>query len=239
MAFHPWSTIINKTDVFEFRLGLTSFVNPYSMLVLEKEPEVCEAIDYWCLDGISLVKLFEITFKRNYHRLSFDETSLAPKVFQFARKNELKIAIVGTEERFIHSAIKNIEKLHEVEITYYRNGYFKSISEVSECLNRIIQTEIDVVIAGMGTPHQEKFLIALKERGWSGYGFTCGGYLHQSLKEQKYYPTIFDKLNIRWLYRIIDEPKLFSRYFLNYPLFLFRFFIYLFKIRLHKVKNLF
>ena len=83
----------------------------------------------------------------------------------------------------------------------------------------------DIVICGMGTPLQEHFLADLQKLGWGGIGYTCGGFLHQTARDIQYYPEWIDKYNIRWIYRIYDEPKLFKRYFWEYPKF-FVYFIY-------------
>ncbi|MBX2921990.1 MAG: WecB/TagA/CpsF family glycosyltransferase [Chitinophagaceae bacterium] len=221
-----WNIILKKITDFEVRGGLTSFVNPYSMLLLQNQKEIAEQIDYWHVDGISLVNELNKSFKKCIQRFSFDDTSVAPLVFQFAKTNKLSIIIVGTKEELIHSAIKNIEKKYSVAIAYYRNGFFSDEDERRSCMDDIIAVGGGIVICGMGTPYQEQFLIDLRKKGWNGYGYTCGGYLHQIAQKENYYPRIFDKLNIRWVYRIIDEPKLFRRYFLDYPNFFFRFFLY-------------
>ena len=219
MSSNSWGKIIDKFSDEDIKKGLTSFVNPFSMLVLEKNIKIAEGIDHWFMDGISLVNKINKAFGTKWERASFDDTSLAPKVFEFSKKNNLKIAIIGTMEAYISKAVSNIEKKFSVKVSYSRNGYFTTPEEKDEALNYIINNNIEVVVVGMGTPYQEQFLIELKNRNWNGYGFTCGGYLHQMAKSDNYYPAFFDKMNIRWVYRIIDEPKLLKRYAFYYPLF--------------------
>lgn len=215
--------MFEKLYRFKFNRGLTSFINPYSMLVLKDHPDLAEGIDFWYADGISLVNSINKKLDKNIERYSFDDTSLAPVIFGFAKKNGLKVAIVGTKEEFIHDAVSNIISKYKVFVPYYRNGYFFDEKDRNVCFDKIKISEIDIVVCGMGTPYQEKFLIDLKNSGWDGYGFTCGGYLHQMAKKEDYYPEFFDKYNIRWVYRIMDEPKLFRRYFVDYPKFFFKF----------------
>jgi N-acetylglucosaminyldiphosphoundecaprenol N-acetyl-beta-D-mannosaminyltransferase len=210
--------------------GIASFVNPYSMLILANNEPVAESIDYWYVDGISLVKAIEKYEQKNIGRFSFDDTSIAPLVFDFAKNNNKTVAIIGTKELIIQKAVMAIEKKFAISILYYRNGYFKNDFELQDCIDTISNKNIDIVICGMGTPYQEDFLIKLKKTRWDGYGFTCGGYLHQIATKENYYPVIFDKLNIRWMYRIIDEPKLLKRYFYCYPIFFAKYLNYI----LHK-----
>lgn len=220
-----WDIILSKIAKFKIKRGITSFVNPYSMLLLEQEKYIAEKVDYWYVDGTSLIIILKLFFKKKCTRQSFDETSIAPSVFHFAKENQLKIAIVGTKEEYIKNAVNNIEDKHDINVTYYRNGYFNSEEELNECYKIILSKEIDIVICGMGTPYQEQFLIGLVNKGWEGYGFTCGGFLHQSEKKANYYPNFFNKLNLRWVYRIIDEPKLIKRYTMYYSIFIYRFLV--------------
>lgn len=231
MENQPWCILVSKISNFEFKPGVTTFINPFSMLMLQKQYSVAKGIDNLHIDGISLVKLFNRNFKAKIKRYSFDETSVAPRVFKFAKENNLSVAIIGTEEHLIGKAVANIQLKHSIKVTFFRNGYFESRKAFSECYRELVKRKIDVVICGMGTPFQEEFLIGLKEYGWSGYGYTCGGYLHQIAEKPNYYPKIFDDFNIRWLYRIIEEPRTLKRYLLKYPLFYFKFKYFAFLFR--------
>ena len=76
----------------------------------------------------------------------------------------------------------------------------------------------DIVICGMGSGLQEAVLLKLRERGWRGWGFTCGGYLDQLQTELSYYPRWVDRTNLRWAYRLAREPdRLWRRYLIDYP----------------------
>jgi N-acetylglucosaminyldiphosphoundecaprenol N-acetyl-beta-D-mannosaminyltransferase len=77
------------------------------------------------------------------------------------------------------------------------------------------------VIVGMGAVLQEKFLLTLRSLNWQGAGYTCGGFFHQTADTITYYPKIIDQLQLRWAYRIFKEPKLFLRYSIQYPKFIF------------------
>jgi exopolysaccharide biosynthesis WecB/TagA/CpsF family protein len=233
MEYKAWRTIIQKIDNFEINKGLTTFVNPYSMRLLKDRNDIVENIDYWYIDGISLVNKLNKYYNLKNNRYSFDDTSLAPIVFNHAKKNNLTIAIIGTKEEYINKAVEAIENKYDVKVAYSHNGYFTS-QERKNCIEFITKGKFDVVICGMGTPYQEAFLIDLQKDGWNGYGYTCGGYLHQIAHKTNYYPTFFDKLNIRWVYRIIDEPKLFHRYFIDYPKFFIK--LYQFKNYLNNTK---
>lgn len=218
-----WILLLQKIKHVTFTQGLTSFVNPYSMLILKDMQEVVAEIDNWYVDGISLVNKINSKYGKKIERASFDETSLAPLIFKFVIENKLRLAIIGTEKDIIDKAAENISIKHGVTISYYRNGYFLTNKDREECLDYLVSSNIDVVVCGMGTPLQEQFLIDLKNRNWNGYGYTCGGYLHQMARSIDYYPPFFNRFNLRWLYRIYDEPNLIKRYIIDYPSFFFKF----------------
>ncbi|MEC7998984.1 MAG: WecB/TagA/CpsF family glycosyltransferase, partial [Bacteroidota bacterium] len=116
---------------------------------------------------------------------------------------------------------QNIQvKYPDLNIIGSRDGYFKDDEELMLHIKEIIKLNPEVIIVGMGSPLQENYLIKLKGAGWSGRGFSCGGFLHQSFQNTDYYPNWVNKLNIRWLYRICNEPKLIKRYTFDYSWFL-------------------
>lgn len=223
---HNWNIAFGKVQDFTIQRGVNSFINPFSLLKLGETDNLVNRIDALYVDGISLVKLINIFIGKPVGRYSFDDSSITSVVFNFVRENNLRIAILGTTQANLEKAVGILERRYGFKVSYSRNGFFESDEQRREVIRHIRQQAYDVVVCGMGTPLQEKFLVELKEAGWNGYGYTCGGYLHQLATKEKYYPKFFDKLNIRWIYRIYDEPKLYHRYFVLYPVFSFYFLLY-------------
>ena len=60
---------------------------------------------------------------------------------------------------------------------------------------------------------QEQFLLKVKNAGFDGIGFTCGGFIHQTAKDEiDYYPGWVDRMNLRFLYRMYKEKHTRKRY---------------------------
>ncbi|HBR2028445.1 WecB/TagA/CpsF family glycosyltransferase [Klebsiella quasipneumoniae] len=198
--------------------GIVTFLNLYSYYLYRKNVEEYTEYDLIFCDGIFLQKMVSLIGLKP-KRVSFDMTSLAPLVFKDAIANDKKLAIVGSDANSItlmNDLLK--EKYPDMRVVYSRDGYFADQNDFSKCLDKLIEINPHIVIAGLGTPLQDQFLSQLKSKGWSGVGYTCGGFIHQTAKKGIcYYPVVVDKLNLRWLYRIYDEPKLVKRYFLYYP----------------------
>jgi N-acetylglucosaminyldiphosphoundecaprenol N-acetyl-beta-D-mannosaminyltransferase len=175
------------------------------------------------IDGGLLVIFFNLFFCKNELRVSFDMTSLAPTIFKQAESLEKSIYLVGSKSEEIDASLKAIkENFPRLKVLKHRNGYF-SEEEWKNETSLVAKLNPDIVIAGIGTPIQEHFLIELRSKGWTGTGYTCGGFFHQTANGLEYYPKYIDKFNLRWLYRIYDEPKLIKRYTLNYTAFIFVF----------------
>src|ERR1700744_5007947 len=105
-----WGIIINKVADFEVKKGITSFVNPHSMLMLKENHPVASGVDYWYVDGISLVKLLGWLFNKKISRTSFDDTSIANMIFSGVAEKKQNIAIIGDEAEVVEKSVNFIEK---------------------------------------------------------------------------------------------------------------------------------
>jgi N-acetylglucosaminyldiphosphoundecaprenol N-acetyl-beta-D-mannosaminyltransferase len=203
---------------------LNTFLNPYSYLLAKKDKKLFERFNIR-IDGIFLVKLLNLIGLKDITRKSFDMTTFAPIVFNQLIQEKKSVYIIGTKPELIKQAVIHIKKeFKDLNIIGYRDGYIQA-HEWEKVLFQIKKQNPDTIICGMGTPLQEQFLLDLVNCGWNGVGYTCGGFLHQASKQLAYYPNWINRYNIRWIYRIYKEPKLFKRYFFEYPKFLGSFII--------------
>lgn len=203
------------------RKGVVTFLNPYSYLVARRNYDYFKRVDMVFCDGILLAVLMRLVGLK-CRRISFDMTSLAPVVLVDAASRGDGVYFVGSEPGVADIAVsKLVKKFEGMNVSGVRDGYFSSESEKELFVSHLVKLNPEVVIVGMGTPLQEMLLVDLKESGWGGVGYTCGGFMHQTAsKGAQYYPKLMNRLQMRWLYRMVDEPKLIRRYFLDYPKFL-------------------
>lgn len=194
--------------------GIYTFLNPVSYLDALKHKELFSAFDGIFADGGLLVKAIKGTYGVTVRRRSLDMTSLAPIVFSYAATNNKTVAIVATKQEMVEKAVKKLQKVFkELNISYYRNGYFKSEEEKDEEAKKIVFLHPDILIIGMGIVLQEQFLLKVREAGFQGLGFTCGGFIHQTAQDKAdYYPDWVDKNGLRFFYRMYREPHTRSRY---------------------------
>lgn len=206
--------------------------------MLKKQQHLIKDMDSIMIDGQFLVKMFHFFFGIKVKRRSFDMTSMAPIVFGEAEESNQKVYLIGSDEDSIKGAVGKFQKRYpKMNICGFRNGYLRSQDERQEAIETILSSNTEIVVVGMGTPRQEQFLVDLKNAGYTGTGYTCGGFFHQTASLDSsidYYPKWADKYHLRWLYRIYDEPKLFKRYTIDYSWFLLVFMYDLIQYKLFK-----
>ncbi len=202
-------------ELFKKRNKIYTFLNPVSYLTALDNKEIFNLFDGLYADGSILVAAIKLLYGEKVSRRSFDMTSLAPQLFEYAEKNGKTIFIVASKQEETKKAVKIIkERYPQLIFAGYRNGYFLNEQEQNKEAAYIAQLNPDFLIVGMGALLQEKFLLTVKKAGYQGIGFTCGGFIHQtSQNEIDYYPKWIDKLNLRFIYRMYKEKHTRKRYF--------------------------
>jgi len=204
-----------------------TFVNPFSYLILDSiNPSIAKSF-YIFADGILLVWLHNLLNRKKIKRYSFDFTSIAHNVFNYANAQGKSIYLIGGKSGTTEEAKKILlSKYKDLKIIGCENGYLQQ----EETKKRVISeaSKADFVISGMGTPYQELFLYELRKIYWQGSGYTCGGFFDQIIQKRtiNYYPKWIDQMNLRAFYRMFKEPRrLWRRYLIVYPKFIIYFFI--------------
>lgn len=216
--------------------GRVTFMNPYSWLV-NRDRGIADLEKFTIYaDGILLVWLFNICYRRQIGRFAFDYSSVAASVFDDAVRRGSKVFLIGGKEGIAHDASKVILARHpSLAISGIRSGYFCDALDYQKALDEAAQAGI--VVVGMGVPAQEAFVADLWGRGWRGVGYTCGGFMDQIIgTDGTYFPAWSNRLRLRWLYRLCKEPRrLWKRYFIDYPIFVVVFMADWFRSRTHPV----
>lgn len=208
---------IDIEDLFKENHTAYSFVNPVSYLALNKRSDLVDKLDGLFVDGGVLCRFIRIFYGEKISRTSFDLTSFAPILLQHCIEQKKTLYIVGSKQDEIEVAVTELKKrFHGLNLIGFRNGYLTG-PEISESIESISDSSPDYLICGMGIIKQEEFILALKENGFNGVSFTCGGFLHQiaSGGYEAYYPKYIDKLNLRFAYRFFKEPHTRKRYLVS------------------------
>lgn len=94
---------------------------------------------------------------------------------------------------------------------------------IKDCKDEIVQDIIasgaKICIIGMGAPMQDEMAVLLKQAGFKGSVYTCGGFIHQTQETMISFPAWTNKLGLRWLYRIFTQSGMLRRLLETYPKF--------------------
>lgn len=212
-------------QIFESKGKVYTFLNPVSYPTALDNKELFGQMDGIFADGGLLVKAIKMLYAKVVTRRSFDMTSMAPELFAYAVEHDKTIYIVASKQEQVEKAVEIFqERYPEVKFAGYRNGYFSSEEEMDKEAKHITELKPDFLIVGMGSLMQENFLLKVKNAGYLGIGFTCGGFIHQTSKNEiDYYPAWVDKTNLRFVYRMWKEPHTRKRYVMAGLLFPARF----------------
>jgi len=197
---------------------LTTFVNPLSFHLAKRESSYIDALRQFDLvlpDGIGIVWGLQLLGGMRTSRLSFDSTSLALPVLRRAEQEGKSVMLIGGTRGV---AMRAGERLAEAIPGLRLGRAMDGFCSFPEYETAVRLAKPDIVICGMGAPRQETLLLRLKRaQAWRGLGFTCGGYFDQLQRRLYYYPGAMDRFNLRWLYRLVMEPRrLVRRYMLEY-----------------------
>lgn len=202
------------SEFFETKNRIYTFLNPVSYLIALENQSLFEQFDGIFADGSLLVSAIKLLYGKRVTRRSFDMTSIAPELLNYLMKSRKTLYIVASGQEQVEYAVKIFkEQYPDLQIVGFRNGYFSSDAEMDREASHIVALNPDFLIVGMGALMQEKFLLKAKEMGYQGIGFTCGGFIHQTAKNQiHYYPEWIDKMNLRFVYRMYKEKHTRKRY---------------------------
>lgn len=213
----------NEQDILSNRddMIIVTFANPFSYYKI-KDDRLDLEMDYIFADAISLVMLNNALNQSKIERASFDFTSVAPVVFDYCKKKNLRVGIFGGSDVEVSIAKIEIENRFGSIVDVCHHGYFELDNQsVYDLIN---ENSIDVVISSMGTPKQEKFLLEVKKYCPNViFGFTSGGFLSQIASRPDYFNENLSKFNMRWLQRAIRHKYVRQRLLKDYPKFLIRY----------------
>ncbi len=214
---------------------INTFVNPYSYLILRRKPHLLKRMNGIFIDGISMCIWIKLFWGKKIARRSFDMTSVAKDLFNELNENGKSIYFIGSKKKEIEQAIEVINQSYpNLNISGFRDGYIKNSNEKNQFIEEVLKLRPDYLIIGMGTPKQEEFAIEVREKGYTGIIFTCGGFLHQTAQGINYYPDWVNKYNLRGFYRQYKEKGIIKR---NYDTFILFPLIFLYDTLITKISK--
>ena len=171
-------------------------------------------------DGIGVYLASKFLYGKLGLKERVNGTDLYYKILDLAQKGNYKIFFFGGSDKAASVLNQNLKMIYPNLII---GGIIpKDESFDEQILEKINQTNSDILFLGLGTPYQEKWIatfgkktnIPIQIAVGSGIDFLSGTY--------KRAPQFIRNVGLEWLYRLFLEPKrLWKRYLLGIPHFLF------------------
>lgn len=126
-----------------------------------------------------------------------------------------KIFLLGAKDSVVKKTVKAIsDKYKNVNICGYHHGYFNENDwgKISEIL---FESDPDIVFVGITSPIKEYLVEFLQEKGHNCVFMGVGGSFDVISGEIKRAPKWIQKLNLEWLFRMVQEPKRLGKRYLK------------------------
>jgi N-acetylglucosaminyldiphosphoundecaprenol N-acetyl-beta-D-mannosaminyltransferase len=200
------------------------YANAHCLNMTVNDPEylvILNKADMVYADGISIVWA-----SRFLGGCALEKTTGRDWIYDFcsiAEENALRIFILAGKPGIARRAAKNLaQKYPGLIIAGTHNGYLDNVDS-KEVAKKINAAYPDVLLVGMGTPLQEKWLATHRELIEAPVCWAVGALFDYVAGEERPVPTWLNRLNLEWLWRLWVNPAgKWRRYLIGNPLFLFR-----------------
>lgn len=119
--------------------------------------------------------------------------------------------LLGAEEAVSKRAAEVIQESYpHVHIVGRHHGFFHSEDE-AKIVNDIAAVKPDVLIVALGAPYAERWIHKYKHQLHSRVAIGVGGSLDIVAGKVKRVPAVWQKLNLEWLHRLLNQPSRWKR----------------------------
>ncbi len=147
-------------------------------------------------------------------------------VFDIVQRKNWSIYLLGTKEKSLKLFIKKIkQKFPHLNICGFHNGYFNSVDE-EKIIKEINFLKPTILIVGMGTPRQEKWVYDNLDKVDAKAFWVVGALFDVMAGALPRAPKWIQNVGLEWLFRFLQEPKrLWKRYLIGNAVFLHSIFL--------------
>ncbi|MDC0704558.1 MULTISPECIES: WecB/TagA/CpsF family glycosyltransferase [Priestia] len=207
-------------DIDKGRKSFIVAINPEKIMKAQEDRELKSLLNqatYQIPDGIGVILASKLKKGRIRERVTGIDMML--KLCKEATNNGKRIFLYGAKPGIADEAKVKLEEMFPgILIVGTLNGYEKNEEVIERTINN---SGAEIVFVALGSPAQENWIIAHKEKlnpsvyqGVGGSFDVISGRLNRA-------PAVFQKFGLEWLYRLLKEPWRWKRQ-LELPRFLLR-----------------
>lgn len=191
--------------------------NPEMVMYAKKDEDYNQIVgkaDYVIADGYGVVLGSKILGTPVPERIPGFE--LMCDLLESGAKKGWSVYFLGAKNEVIEKTVSNVIRDYPgLKIAGFHDGYFKDSTEIRE---QIKESKPDLIFVALGFPKQEKWIDDNYPHFEKGLFIGVGGSFDVLAGTVKRAPLIWQKMNLEWFYRLIQEPSRWRR-MLVLPLF--------------------
>ncbi len=179
--------------------------------------ELFSSFDIIHLDGFGVFFASKFLYGSNGFQNRITGSTFYKLLLEEGIKGNWKFFFFGDKEE----TLKKISSVHtDLKIVGYHNGFEFDNNKIIDMINN---TNPDILIVGMGSPKQEKWIINSKNNLDVKIIIAVGDGIKVFSGIKKRGPKFLQKIGLEWLVRLFFEPKrLWRRYLIGIPVFILR-----------------
>jgi N-acetylglucosaminyldiphosphoundecaprenol N-acetyl-beta-D-mannosaminyltransferase len=128
---------------------------------------------------------------------------------QLATSKNYRIFLLGGKKGIAQRAKLKLEsEFSKLNVVGTHHGYFDQDREV---IDKIRDTNPDILLVGMGFPKQEKWILKNAKKTGASIAMGVGGSFDILSGKLSRAPATFQKMGLEWFYRLLLEPKRLGR----------------------------
>ncbi|WP_306433020.1 WecB/TagA/CpsF family glycosyltransferase [Paenibacillus sp. J31TS4] len=187
-------------------------VNPEIVMSSQHDKRLRAIVDEAGLitaDGIGIVKISQVKGNGLPERVTGYDMMM--RLLETGNRKGWSFYLLGCDEETSVKAAETIrERYPNVRIAGRRNGFFKP--EDDEAIVRDIQAaRPDVLLVALGAPKAEEWIYRYKAELPAKLAMGIGGSLDVLAGKVKRAPVFWQKANLEWLYRLLNQPSRWRR----------------------------
>lgn len=235
----PWDgalSFVNELATLPDGQTQIVFLNANNANIMLADAEYREVLNRQVVlpDGFGIDLASSVLHGRSF-TANLNGTDFVPALLTYMESRK-RVGLIGGRKAVLAAAAEQFRKhtpWHDfIEIS---DGFF-SEGETADVLDRIEKADLDILLVGMGTPLQEKWMARTIRPEHARLVIGVGALFDFISGTVPRAPNWVRRFRCEWLYRLTREPdRLWRRYLIGIPVFLA--YIVLFRLGLRKVAD--
>lgn len=221
--------LVRPEEVFHFAAGaiaarrkaIVANHNLHSLALLRRDAELAaffERADLVEVDSVPLIAWARLVGGRGrrFHRCTY--LDWREDFWTLAQSRGWRVFFVGGKPGVAETAADRIRAAWPGVSLATHHGYFDiapGAAGNAAVIDRIRLYDPDVVLVGMGMPRQEAWVVRNYDALPDCVVFTVGGAFDYEAGAQVAAPRWIGRLGLEWLFRLLTNPRLMSRYLIE------------------------